>query len=142
MLKRKFFGTKSYIYFNINVWNAHNEIEELYFLVLSKSLAAHFEFPAFDNAILTKSASSRPRDTQRKVGHGKMTLFWWDSWIASDCLKNLFLRLFSISLKHNKHIANMRTALLIEEISNGDCRYLFENCNHYKIFMQYYKSLL
>ena len=42
-----------------------------------------------------------------KVGNGEKTLFWSDQCAAEDSLKELFLRLFSISMQQNMPIVKM-----------------------------------
>ena len=44
---------------------------------------------------------------KKNVGNGPKTLFWWDMWLDGDCLKNIFPRLFSVTLQQDKFIANM-----------------------------------
>jgi len=40
-----------------------------------------------------------------KVGYGKKVLFWEDNWVGSGALKNVFLRLFSLSLSKDFAVA-------------------------------------
>ena len=44
---------------------------------------------------------------QRKVEGSGRTLFWWHKWVAVDALKDLYPRLFSISLQQNKCIVDV-----------------------------------
>jgi hypothetical protein len=41
------------------------------------------------------------------VGDGKNTLFWNDPWVDGDTLKDLFRRLFEISLDKEARVAEM-----------------------------------
>jgi hypothetical protein len=44
---------------------------------------------------------------EREVGDGKNTLFWNDPWVDGDTLKDLFRRLFEISLDKEARVAEM-----------------------------------
>jgi len=43
-----------------------------------------------------------------KVGYGKKVLFWEDNWVGSGTLKNVFSRLFSLSLSKDSAVTTFR----------------------------------
>ncbi|XP_028069140.1 uncharacterized protein LOC114271723 [Camellia sinensis] len=48
------------------------------------------------------------------IGDGRLTKFWLDLWVGNDCLKNLFPRLFSMSIDKGESMA------LVKSRSNGN----------------------
>ncbi|XP_028085475.1 uncharacterized protein LOC114286504 [Camellia sinensis] len=43
------------------------------------------------------------------IGDGRLTKFWMDLWLGSDCLKNLFPRLFSVSMHKGESLAVVKS---------------------------------
>lgn len=42
-----------------------------------------------------------------RIGDGRNTKFWEDTWLGEYCLKDKFSRLFTFSLQHQDFIVNM-----------------------------------
>jgi hypothetical protein len=47
-------------------------------------------------------------NTYKKLGNGRLTSFWWDTWVGALPLKDRFPRLFSISNQKHASVAEVR----------------------------------
>jgi hypothetical protein len=51
-----------------------------------------------------------PQNTYKKLGNGRLTSFWWDTWAGALPLKDRFPRLFSISNQKHALVAEVRNS--------------------------------
>lgn len=47
------------------------------------------------------------REVERKVGNGSDTLFWKDTWVANEPLRDVFPRLFSLAICQDVKVASV-----------------------------------
>jgi len=50
----------------------------------------------------------------KKVGDGSKTLFWHESWLGDEVLKNCFSRLFNLALEKSVFVADMVLGIGVE----------------------------